>query len=671
MNIVTFPLDVTDYTADALGAWFAARTRGVFAADGHYHITTNGNMTVTVGTGLAWLRMTEHWGVVAFNQNPVVLEVPQAENATHRVDAVCLQLDKAANLSRLILKKGTPGAIAPPPPVRNASLDEIYLATIYVPAGVVSIQPIHITDQRLNEAYCGIMSDGTKIPTQQLYDGWMAWFRELRTNLDEDAAGSLYNLIAAHKADEARHVSTVEREKWSLGQWGTFLRDNGDIDILKAMYAGAEMVHTFTSDSSFVPIPGRTYGIILTGAGGAGASATRFGPHLASWVGTHGGAGGGSGVVNIATWTAPDATVVPITVGRAGAGNGGTSSFGNIVSAEGGTAGAEAGLPQWASVPGRGGNNGGPGGAGGETGSAGGAGSPGGDGGGARGGIAGRNSSHNAGAGGGAGGLPFGPSAENTSSASGGGGYGAGGAGGRGSGSGPNSTLEVGAPGAPGVVIVILYAETVSPSLLVLTSSDVFIPIPGHAYKIILIGGGGAGAAATNGESAGGGSGVINVATWTAPDNTTIPVTIGTAGTGNGGTSSFGNIVSAEGGTVGQGGSGSNRFLAVPGRGGNNGGNFPIAQTGSSIWVTVPGVKAGGTNAGSSRGTGGFGTRPVITGAGAGGLDIGPGAGSTASASGGGGYGAGGAGGGGNSGNTLGYTGESGEGSQGVVIIMS
>ncbi|MCL2567940.1 MAG: hypothetical protein FWE12_00675 [Oscillospiraceae bacterium] len=195
MNIVTFPLDVTDYTADALGAWFAARTRGVFAADGHYHITTNGNMTVTVGTGLAWLRMTEHWGVVAFNQNPVVLEVPPAENATHRVDAVCLRLDKAANLSRLVLKPGTPGINRPAPPVRDASFDEIYLATIRIPAGAASIEPIHIADQRLNEQFCGIMSDGTNIPTQQLYDTWMDWFRDLKTVLEEDTAGKLYNRI--------------------------------------------------------------------------------------------------------------------------------------------------------------------------------------------------------------------------------------------------------------------------------------------------------------------------------------------------------------------------------------------------------------------------------------------------------------------------------------------
>ncbi|MCL2587998.1 MAG: hypothetical protein FWD84_01170 [Oscillospiraceae bacterium] len=226
MNIMTFPLDVTDYSADALGAWFAARTRGVFAADGHYHITTKDNMSVTIGTGLAWLRMTEHWGVVAFNQDPVALIVPPAENATHRIDAVCLQLDKAENRSRLILKKGVPSADAPPPPVRNASFDEIYLATITVPAGAASIQPHHITDQRLNEAYCGIMSDGAKIPTQQLHDTWMAWFEELKTNLDEDAAGALYNLIGSLQEDMDVAVATL-----SLAVTGQQFTELDDIQI--------------------------------------------------------------------------------------------------------------------------------------------------------------------------------------------------------------------------------------------------------------------------------------------------------------------------------------------------------------------------------------------------------------------------------------------------------
>ncbi len=263
--MICFPLDNTGYEADALGAWCGTRTRGVFAADGHYSVTANGDMTITVSAGLAWLKAGNYWGVNAYEASPQLLTIATADGALSRIDAVCVRLDKNRNMGEIVVKQGAynpqPPVIAAP--VRNMDYDEIYVATIMVRAGATSILPTDITDQRLNETYCGIMRDGvTSIPTQQLYDAWWAWFNSLQIDagqkvavfsawmsafkvenekelaawlgnfkntsqadfngwfenlqnqLDENQAANLLNLIETHTGDNGIHVTPEDKEAW-------------------------------------------------------------------------------------------------------------------------------------------------------------------------------------------------------------------------------------------------------------------------------------------------------------------------------------------------------------------------------------------------------------------------------------------------------------------------
>ena len=187
--MICFPLNNTDYEADALGAWFATRTRGVFSADDHFAVSTNNDMTVTVSGGLAWLLMSDYWGTVVLETDPKTLTIDTADGALARVDAICIQLDKNANLAKVTVKKG---AYSPQPPVvtapaRNQDYDEIYVAAVTVRAGTTSILPTDITDLRLDETYCGVMRDGVSgIPTQALQDMWTAWFAAWKTQTDQD-----------------------------------------------------------------------------------------------------------------------------------------------------------------------------------------------------------------------------------------------------------------------------------------------------------------------------------------------------------------------------------------------------------------------------------------------------------------------------------------------------
>lgn len=191
MALVAFPLDNTDYTASAMGAYLGTRTRGVFSADGNLAVTANGNMTVTVGAGLAWLLAADYWGLAVCADGDTVLIIPAASGTLSRIDAVCMRLDKTANAAELVVKQGA-AASSPvlPAIVRNDSYDEIYLAAVSVPAGAVSITAADITDLRLDEDVCGLMRDGvTGIPTAQLQEQAEALMEQLRSDIDAASSG--------------------------------------------------------------------------------------------------------------------------------------------------------------------------------------------------------------------------------------------------------------------------------------------------------------------------------------------------------------------------------------------------------------------------------------------------------------------------------------------------
>ena len=202
LAIVAFPLDNTEYTASAMGAFLATRTRGVYSADDSLAVTANGNMTVTVGPGLAWLKAADYWGLAVCSEAAATLTVPTASSSAKRMDAVCLRLDKTGNKAELIVKPGTPAAMPVLPPLqRNDSYDEIYLASISLAAGQVAVSAADITDLRLNEDYCGLMRDGvTGLPTAQITAQADALMEQLRQAIQAASSGEGVSVYTHQKS---------------------------------------------------------------------------------------------------------------------------------------------------------------------------------------------------------------------------------------------------------------------------------------------------------------------------------------------------------------------------------------------------------------------------------------------------------------------------------------
>lgn len=212
--MICFPLDNTPYEAKDMGTYLATRTRGVFSSDGNLAVTPGeSGLSVSVSPGLAWLKWSDYWGTAALQAQAITLNLDTADGALKRIDAIVCRLDKVNNRAEIVVKKGAPSS-APivVPPVRDANYDELYIATVLIGAGVISISASAITDQRLNEEYCGLMRDGvTGIPTAQLQEQVQQLIDHLRAEVDGIEQGSEVMLKTVYDADGDGVVDKAEK----------------------------------------------------------------------------------------------------------------------------------------------------------------------------------------------------------------------------------------------------------------------------------------------------------------------------------------------------------------------------------------------------------------------------------------------------------------------------
>ncbi len=195
--MITWPLDNVQYTANAIGAYCATRTRGVFAAENNFNVQAQGGFNLEVSEGLAWLKKSNFWGVAVLNEQNTTLSAQVGSGEANRYISVVLQLDKTANESKLLLKYAAYGAQAPEP-VRDEFFDEIVLCHVLQRAGASEFTNGDITDKRLDEEVCGLVRDGiTGIPTSEVNEQFLQKIKQLDAELKsvEDASGFMLNAV--------------------------------------------------------------------------------------------------------------------------------------------------------------------------------------------------------------------------------------------------------------------------------------------------------------------------------------------------------------------------------------------------------------------------------------------------------------------------------------------
>ena len=222
-EIMAWPLNLTTYSYNAQDVmrFMAGKTSGIFGEEGNFQVAAKNGMTVTVqaeGKTGGWLSDGAKYGISFWSANDIDLTVETADGVNPRKDRVVVSwhIPQQATVPDVVIRKGTPSASPQPPAlVNNGEYAEICLAEINVPAGATEITSYNITDTRLNEELCGLVSMGVeKIPTDGLEAQFMDWFEDLQTNLDGDVAVNLQNQITGHVSDTEVHLRTLTHSKY-------------------------------------------------------------------------------------------------------------------------------------------------------------------------------------------------------------------------------------------------------------------------------------------------------------------------------------------------------------------------------------------------------------------------------------------------------------------------
>ena len=181
-------------------------------------VTANGDMTINLSPGFAWIN-----GYMYHNTDNLTLTVEHADSALKRIDRVVLKCDFINREIKAYVKKGSFASNPIAPNLeRGVNAYELSISDILVENGVISIQQSKITDTRLDESVCGIVTQTVKeIETSELYrklqgyidergqdvKGWVetttaqweidfnTWFETLKDILSGDVAGNLARRI--------------------------------------------------------------------------------------------------------------------------------------------------------------------------------------------------------------------------------------------------------------------------------------------------------------------------------------------------------------------------------------------------------------------------------------------------------------------------------------------
>lgn len=224
-----FPFNSIDgdriYKAEDFRAYFAQFIgNGVFYTNANaLKVVENGGMSVAVNAGAGWVA-----GAGYINDSLATLTLANADGALNRIDRAVLRCSYTERSVYLAILQGSYSAQPTAPELtRDADKYELALADIYIAAGTTAITQANITDQRLNNAVCGIVTglieqaDTTDI------------FNQFETYLSEFKAVYIANIEQWTQEQQTDFTDWQDTEKTNFAAWVETIKD-----ILDAEAAG-------------------------------------------------------------------------------------------------------------------------------------------------------------------------------------------------------------------------------------------------------------------------------------------------------------------------------------------------------------------------------------------------------------------------------------------------
>lgn len=190
------------YDMSFLARWIASIiSNGVY--DGELAVTAGDGMAVTLPAGRAWIN-----GYHYRNDGPLTLTVDNADGVLHRKDTVVLRWDvNARSITAQVLTGTFSSSPIAPQITRSAEQYDLKLAEISIPAGATAITQSLITDTRLDNDVCGIVTGVVQqVDTTTLYQQIQDDLTRFRTTNEADFTG----WSAEQKADFAAWLQTMK-----------------------------------------------------------------------------------------------------------------------------------------------------------------------------------------------------------------------------------------------------------------------------------------------------------------------------------------------------------------------------------------------------------------------------------------------------------------------------
>lgn len=175
------------YLAEQFAAYFASFIgNGVFGSSMQQLkvlAQNTANMSVKVGSGQAWIN-----GWWYRNTDAYTLDIDVADGALSRIDLIVLRWGQTERDMWLQVVKGTPSANPVAPSIsRGADYYDLQLATVSIPAGAIKITQAQITDTRLDNSVCGLVTGVVdQIDTTDLYNQFETYFAEFKQIYETD-----------------------------------------------------------------------------------------------------------------------------------------------------------------------------------------------------------------------------------------------------------------------------------------------------------------------------------------------------------------------------------------------------------------------------------------------------------------------------------------------------
>lgn len=170
-------------------ASFFAQYFANFIGNGIYPNPSNGmqvvfdtDRIVKVSEGYCFIK-----GYLGIAENDeVVLDEPDTMYA--RVDRIVARLNIEDREITIKVKKGIPSEEPVPTDIeRNSNIYELALADIRINKGATSISQANITDMRLDNSVCGIVTGVIdQVDTTTLFNQYLTWFEEMKKQSSSD-----------------------------------------------------------------------------------------------------------------------------------------------------------------------------------------------------------------------------------------------------------------------------------------------------------------------------------------------------------------------------------------------------------------------------------------------------------------------------------------------------